>query len=253
MNLLLRNKKIIVTGSGRGIGSAIACRCAEEGASVAINYLSKKDSANKTYSYVKSINPKCKLIQADVRKKVEAKRLIEDVADAFGNIDILINNAHTPFESKSFPDLNWEDLLQQIEGTIESAFNCTKYALPYLKKSQTGVVLNISSIFVRLPEEGFTHRNIVKAALEEMTRCLSVELAKDGIRVNAIAPGWTKTDQLNSFSKEYLQQKISGIPIKRLAIPEEIANAALYMISPLSGYVTGAVWPAAGGLTPELR
>ena len=253
MKFILENKKILVTGSGRGIGSAIACRCAEEGANVVINYLSNKEAASKTYSYVKAINPKCALIQADVRKKLEVKRLVEEVADAFGSIDILINNAHTPFELKSFPDLSWEDLSQQIEGTIESAFNCTKYALPYLRKSQAGVILNISSIFVRLPEKGFTHRNIVKAALEEMTRCLSVELANDGIRVNALAPGWTMTDQLKSFSEEYLKQKMSNIPAMRFATPEEIANVALYIISPLSGYVTGAVWPVAGGLTPELR
>lgn len=253
MNNSLRNKTVLVTGSGRGIGAAIARRCVQEGAGVVINYLENKQAAEATYSEIQKHNGKAILIRADVRNESEVKRLVDEVADTFGSIDILVNNAHTPFESKSFPDLSWEDVSQQIQGTIESAFYCTKYALPYLRKSQAGVILNISSIFVRLPEEGFTHRNIVKAALEEMTRCLSIELANDGIRVNALAPGWTKTDQLKMFSDDYLRSRISTIPVKCLANPEEIADAALYMISPLSGYVTGAVRPVAGGLTPELR
>ena len=245
---LLEGKTALVTGSGRGIGAAIAVCCAREGANVVINYLQNREKAEETLAAVQKYDCKALIVKADVRQIEEVHTLINEVIYTFNGLDILINNAHTPFQPLLLEDLTWNDILEQLEGILGSSFNCIKYAMPHLEKSSTGVVLNISSVTVRLPEKGFTHRDVAKAALESLTRNFTNEFADKGVRVNALSVGWTETDQLNNLPKEYCLAKISSIPFKRFAVPEEIADAALFLVSPLSRYVTGIVVPVAGGL-----
>lgn len=253
MRSLLKNKTILVTGSGRGIGAAIAVRCAEEGARVVVNYLQDKVAAETTVSAIRNSGGKGIAIQANVRDPLQTESLVSQTVRTFGTLDVLINNAHTPFEQTSFENLTWEQIDEQISGTLRSAFHCSQFTLPHLKRGPSSSILNVSSVTVRLPEVGFSHRNIAKAALEELTRCLAVELADTGIRVNGLSVGWTDTDQTKSFSADYIQRKTSEIPMKRFARPEEIADAAIFLISPLSTYITGTVLPVAGGLRPDIE
>jgi len=250
---LLEGKTVLISGSGRGIGAAMVARCAIEGANVVINYLQNREMAEKTLASVKENSGNGIIVQADVRKNEEVHKLVSATGKAFGGLDVLINNAHKPFEPKYFANLTWHDILEQLEGSLASSFYCIQHAMPYLEKSSSGVVLNISSVTVRVPEEGFSHRNIAKAALEGMTRSLAYEYADKGIRFNALSVGWTETDQLKSFSPEYHLRNKSDIPMKRFATAEEIADTALFLISPLSRYVTGTVFPVAGGLWPNLE
>lgn len=249
---LLEGKTVIVTGSGRGIGAAIVVRCAREGANVVINFLQNREMAEKTLASVRDNSGEGIIVKADVRKNEEGYKLVSETVQTFGGIDVLINCAHTPFKPTLFADLTWHDILEQLEGSLASSFYCVQHAMPYLERSSSGVVLNISSVTVRIPEEGFSHRNIAKAALEGMTRSLAYEYADRGVRVNALSVGWTETDQLNRFSQEYRLRKKADIPMNRFAAPEEIADAALFLISSLSKYVTGTIFPVTGGLSPDL-
>jgi 3-oxoacyl-[acyl-carrier protein] reductase len=249
---LLEGKIVLVTGSGRGIGAAIVVRCAREGAKVVINYLQDREMAEKTLSLVRDNSGDGIIVKADVRKNEEGYKLISETIQAYGGINVLINCAHTPFKPTLFANLAWHDIMGQLEGILASSFYCVQHAMPYLERSSSGVVLNISSVTVRIPEEGFSHRNIAKAALEGMTRSLAYEYANRGVRVNALTVGWTETDQLKCFPQEYLLSKKAGIPMHRFAAAEEIADAALFLISSLSKYVTGTVFPVTGGLWSDL-
>jgi 3-oxoacyl-[acyl-carrier protein] reductase len=246
------NRVVVVTGSGRGIGAAIAIRLAQSGARVAVNYFKDKDSAFQVLSRIRSTEGDAILVQADVREPDQARRLIDEAVSAFGRLDALINNAHTLFERASILDLSWEQIQEQIDGSLRSSFYCSKYAIPYMKVGKCPAILNISSVTAQLPEMGFAHRNVAKAALEGFTRCLAVETAPLGIRVNALSVGWTETNQLGEFCVDFLDRKKLDIPMKRFASPEEIAEIAFFMLSPVSSYMTSVVLPVTGGLCPNL-
>lgn len=246
--LRLEHSVIVVTGSARGIGAAIAERCAQEGASVIINYLINDKIASETLENIKKSGGSGISVKADVRKPNDASRLIRKTIEAFGRLDILVNNSHTPFEFVDFENVTWKMIAEQIDGTLRSSYNCIKYALPYLEQGDTSAILNISSITVNHPVPGFCHRNVAKAALEGLTRSLAIELIDSGIRVNALAVGWTHTDQTGGLPKEYLADMSVSIPMRRFATPNEIAKAAVFLISPMSSYITGTVLPIAGGL-----
>ncbi|KKO11226.1 hypothetical protein LCGC14_0017020 [marine sediment metagenome] len=249
----LKEKVVLITGAGRGIGSAIAVRCAEQGARIAVNFLKDTVAAEGTLNRIRQVGGEGILIQADVRDPNQAHRLVEATAGAFGGLDVLVNNAHTPFQRLGISELTWEQMQEQLHGTLRSSFNCVRSALAHLAVSDCSSILNISSVTVRLPERGYAHRNIAKAALEEYTQCLAVELCEMGIRVNALSVGWTETDQCADFSESYLEQKRREIPQGRFASPSEIAEVAAFMISSASSYMTGTVLPVAGGLSPSVQ
>ncbi|MBR8837882.1 MAG: SDR family oxidoreductase [Stigonema ocellatum SAG 48.90 = DSM 106950] len=240
---IFNNQVAIVTSSGRGIGAAIAKEFAQEGAKVVVNYLTKTDTASRVLESIQQADGEGILVQADVRQKDDVKSLIEQTIEKYGRVDILVNNAHTPFKPKSFEDLTWEDLQEQIDGTIRSAFYCTKYALPELKKSSTAVVVNISSITTRIPEEGFVHRSAAKSYWEAfMLLGLNPELSSLGIRINTLRPGWTQTDQVKEFPEEYLQRKAAESPMGRFATPREVACAVLALFAAPYANTTGKIF-----------
>lgn len=244
----LTDKVVVITGSGRGIGSEVATLCSQEGAKVVINYLVNSEAAIASLKNIKKDNKSAIAVQADVREPEQARMLIEKAVGEFGRLDILVNNAHTPFVLTDFENITWSMVAEQIDGTLRSSFNCIKLAIPYFKKSGSGVILNISSITSQFPVAGFSHRNIAKAAIEGLTRSLAIELMGSNIRVNALAVGWTDTDQTNSFSQHYLDNIKRSIPMRRFATKKEIAETAIFLISPKSSYMTGSVIPVAGGL-----
>jgi len=249
----LRPRVVLVTGSGRGIGAELARRCAEAGYAVCVNYLENEGTAEETYERVRAFGHPCHLSRADVRLATDVEQLVNETVSRLGGLDVLINNAHTPFTPKPFAELTWDGLQEQYDGIIRSAFLCTKAALPFLRKGISPTVLNMSSVTVMHPEVGFLHRDTAKAALETFTRSMSVELANDGIRVNALSIGWTCTEQLGKLDDDFLLRKQQEIPLKRFAEPREIAEAALFLISPGASYVTGSILSVDGGLGASLQ
>jgi 3-oxoacyl-[acyl-carrier protein] reductase len=189
------------------------------------------------------------VVQADVREMGQVEAMLREVEAAFGGLDVLVNNAHSPFVPTLFEALTWKAVEEQVGGSVQTCFNCIQAALPYLRRSTQASVINISSITAQLPVRGFTHRDLAKAAVEGLTRSLALELGHVGIRVNALAVGWTKTEQLSNMPAGTADAALAAIPLSRMATPDEIAQTAIFLASPVASYITGMVMPVAGGLS----
>lgn len=250
---MLDEQSVLITGAGRGIGAAIAKTCGRHGSRVIVNYLANESTAQAVKKEIVEQGGEAACIQADVRKRDQVYELLQSSVDVFGHLDAIVNNAHTPFEPRSFTDLEWKDLQNQLLGTLASAFHCSQAGYPYLVQSANPAILNISSCTVESPPRGFLHRNVAKAALEEMTRTLAKEFAEDSVRVNALSVGWTETDQVRALSDDYITEKQGDIPLGRLATPQEIAETAGFLLSPAASYITGVVFPVDGGRNPRVR
>lgn len=249
--MLAGGTRMLITGSARGIGAAIA-RCAgAQRARVVVNYRSREGDAHATADAVRKAGGEAIVSRADVRDRDQVEAMLREADRQFGGIDVLVNNAHSPFEPTQFEDLTWRAIDEQIVGSVRTCFHCIQAALPYLRRGTNASILNISSITVRAPVRGFAHRNLAKAAVEGLTRSLALELGPLGIRVNALAVGWTRTDQLGDVHAAIVEAAVGAVPLSRLASPNEIAATAIFLASPAACYITGIVMPVAGGLSPD--
>jgi len=243
--------RVLITGSSRGIGAAIALRAGVYGARVVINFRTNADAAATTADLVRRAGGEAIAIRADVRDASQVRAMLRHVEEQFGGLDVLVNNAYSPFEPTPFEALSWDAVETQITGSVRTCFHCIQAALPNLRCGNAPSILNISSITVRQPVPGFAHRNLAKAAVEGLTRSLAIELSPLGIRVNALAVGWTRTEQLSDMPAGIVAAAVAAIPLSRLATPEEIAETAVFLVSPAASYITGTVMPVAGGLSPD--
>ena len=237
---MLKNKVAIITGGTRGIGYAIAKKFLENNAKVAI-LGSKEETVTKAINSLKEENKTYDVIgfYPDLTNEDSVKEMFEKVKKEYGKIDILINNAgissrtplteHTIEEFDKITDLN-----------IKSAFVCSKVAVDYLHDTK-GVILNTSSMVSKYGQPSGVMYPASKFAINGMTLSLARELAPLGIRVNAVAPGITKTDMVASLPEEMIKPLIATIPLGRIGEPEDIANAFLFLASDLASYITGQV------------
>lgn len=241
-----KNKTVLITGSSRGIGRAIAIAFAKEGANIIVNYVKNKKAGERVVSEIKDLGVKAIAIQADVSVESDVKRMIRETVKHFGGIDFLINNAGIVFD---IPILNktykqWE---QTLKVNLIGTFLCVKYAVPYLKKKKGSSIINISStngIDSLNPESA--DYDASKAGVISLTKNLSQSLAPY-IRVNAVAPGWVKTEINKNLPKKFIEEEIEKIALNRFADPEEIAKAVLFLCSDDSSFITGTTLVADGG------
>lgn len=247
----LAGKVAIITGSSRGIGAAIARALAKEGAAVVINYLRNEAKARQVLEEIHSFGGRSMMVKADVTNRQDVDRMVATTLEEWQVVDILVNNAHSAFVSKPFTELTWEDVQEQINGTIQGAFNCTQAVLTSMIPRRTGKIINIVSISVDSPELGFglgmLARNTAKAALVGFSRHLAFELAPLEITVNMVSPGWTATDQAAAFPEELQRRAAERTPMGRLTAPEDTAGAVLFYASDWSRFVTGTYLPVCGG------
>jgi len=241
-----KDKTVLITGSSRGIGRAIAIAFAQEGANVVVNYVKNKTEGEKVVAEIKKLGAGAIAIQADVSSESDVKRMIKEAAKQFGRIDILVNNAGIVFDvpvlEKTYKQ--WE---QTLKVNLIGAFLCVKYATPYLKKKKGASIVNISStngIDSLNPESA--DYDASKAGMISLTKNLSQALAPH-IRVNSIAPGWVKTEINKNLPKKFIKEETERIALKRFAGPEEIAKAVLFLCSDDSSFITGSVLVVDGG------
>lgn len=242
----LLGKVALVTGSSRGIGAAIALRLAEEGATVAINFNSDKNSADQVVAKIQELGSKAAAFKANVSSTPDSKKLIEEVSKTFGKIDILVNNAGV-FEMKTLDQVDENHYQRIFDVNVKGVITTTAAALPHLRDG--GRVISISSVAAKATMPGASVYSATKAALDALTRIWAQELGKRQITVNAVAPGTTVTDMLEAgLSEDMKQMFISKTALGRLGEAKDIADVVTFLASDDSRWVTGQTIVADGGL-----
>lgn len=246
----LEGKRAVVTGSDQGIGQAIALRLAEEGADVAVVYRSNAKGAEETKAQIEKLGRRSAVVQADVGKVADGRRLVQEAAAALGPLDILVNNAGIE-KNASFWDVTEEDYRVVIDVNMTGTFFITQEFVRHLRDAQRGgKVINISSVHEELPFPHFTAYCMSKGGLKMMTRNLAIELAPLGITINNIAPGAVETPINRKLLNDpkLLNALLENIPLKRLGQPGDVAGTAAFLASTDADYITGTTIIVDGGL-----
>ncbi len=245
--LQLEGKTALVTGASRGIGAAIASRFAEEGAAVAVNYRTQKESAEAVVRDIQNRGGKAGIFPADISDTHQLEKMIDDVVTWSGRLDILVNNAGIG-EMKMLDQIDNSHWERVFKLNVLAPLIAVREAVKHFGE-QGGVILNISSGAASAAPPGMSVYSASKAALEAITKSLAAELGSRNIRVNALSPGLIVTDMLmQNIPQDAQRSMIMSTPLGRLGVPDDIAEAALFMVSNSSRWITGAVLPVSGGL-----
>ena len=238
---MLEGKTAIVTGGTRGIGFSIVSRFLEAGANVAL-FGSRQETVDKALEQIKTEKSDAPVmgLYPSLGNFEEANKAIQTVKEDFGQVDILVNNAGISAR-ESLYDYKPEDFEKIITLNVNAVFNCSKAAATIMKEQGGGSIVNISSMVSIYGQPAGCGYPASKFAVNGLTKSLARELGKDQIRVNAVAPGVTKTDMVAALPDEMVQRISSTIPLGRVGEPEEVANAVLFLASDLASYVTGAI------------
>ena len=237
---MIKDKVAIITGGTRGIGFEIVRKFLENGAKV-ILFGSKEETAKIAVEKLKAENSSYEVIGLfpNLSDEQSIRECFKNIESIFGHIDILVNNAGISSSTK-IEEFTMEEY-EKIENiNIKSAFVCSKEIIPYLKKTK-GVILNTSSMVSKYGQQSGVMYPTSKFAINGMTLSLARELAPVGIRVNAVAPGITKTDMVASLPETMIEPLIKSIPLGRIGEPEDIANAFLFLASDMASYITGQI------------
>lgn len=239
-------KTAIITGGSGGIGAAIAKRLCKEGYATAIIYFNSEEKALALSSELNSAGYNAFPVKADVSDPIQVKRAVEGAAKITGRIDVLINNAGVSLY-KLLQDTTDEEWNTVLNTNLKGAFNFCRETLPHMIRAGCGRIINISSMWGQTGAAMETVYSASKAGLIGLTKALAKEVAPSGITVNCIAPGAVDTPMMELFSEEEKKALCNDIPIGRLASPEEIASAAVFLASDEGSYITGQVIGVNGG------
>ena len=235
------NRVAIVTGGTRGIGRAIVYELNKKGIKVVLNY---RNSDKLAIDIKNELGENVEIFKADVSNRNEVKKLVKFTLEKFENIDILINNAGISQE-KMFIDLTDEDWNNMIKINLTSVFYTTQEVLPTMIHNKLGCIVNISSIWGITGGSCETHYSVSKAGLDGLTKSLAKELGPSNIRVNSIAPGIVKTDMINNYTEDEIQNIKNQIPLERIGTAENIAKCVNWLIE--DDYTTGQIISPNGG------
>ena len=244
----LNGKVAVVTGASKGIGAGIAKALAAEGASVVVNYSSRKDGADAVVDAITSAGGKAVAVQGDVSKEKDAKGLVDAAVSEFGQLDVLVNNSGV-YAFSAIEDVSEEEYRRQFDVNVLGPLLTTKAAVPHLKDGAS--VINISSNITSVLVPQSAIYSGTKGALDAVTGVLANELAPRGIRVNAILPGYTETEGTGSAGisgTDFVDQIVAQTPLARAGTPDDIAKVAVFLASDEAGWLTGEKINASGGL-----
>ncbi|MHB8627568.1 MAG: SDR family NAD(P)-dependent oxidoreductase [Aggregatilineales bacterium] len=247
----LSGKVAIVTGSGRGIGKGILLRLAREGMKVVIHSLDANE-LSQSVDELRNLGATVLGVRADFRQDAEIEGLIKQTVDAFGTLDLLVNNAADVKREHLF-NVSMELLDNQLAVNIRAPYLCAWRAAEVMSRARQGSIINISSVGgIRAHWAGLPY-DVSKGAIDAMTRAMSLDLARKGVRVNAIAPGAIFTERRNiQLDDPQMQAIAERIPMARFGLPVEIGSAVAFLASDDAAYITGQVLYVDGGITAQL-
>lgn len=243
----LKGKTAIVTGGARGIGRAIAMTLAAAGANIVINYSSSSKAADEVVEEAKKLGVSALAVKADVSNNEEIENLVKQVLNSFSSIDILVNNAGITRDNLLIR-MSEEDFQDVLDINLKGAFICTKHVSKVMMKQRSGKIVNIASVVGVMGNAGQSNYAASKAGLIGFTKSVAKEIAKRGINVNAVAPGYIQTDMTASLPDKVKEEFMNGIPLARAGSAQDVANAVLFLSSEYSDYITGQVIHIDGGM-----
>jgi 3-oxoacyl-[acyl-carrier protein] reductase len=243
----IKGKIALVTGSSRGIGRACALALAREKAVVAVNYVKNKEKANETVSMIDEIGGETVVIKADVSNPKEVDLMKGKINNFVGPVDILVNNAGIHQHLKSW-ELSSNDWNRIIGVNLTGVFNCSKAFSQDMILKKWGRIVNIASIIADIGTDHEVHYAASKGGVVSATKSLALELAPYNVTVNAVSPGYIKTDMTKFSSEQEKRFYLDKIPLRRLGEPDEIADSVLFLCSDKASYITGQVLHVNGGL-----
>jgi 3-oxoacyl-[acyl-carrier protein] reductase len=258
MDLQLKDKRVLVTGASRGLGYAVALALGREGCRVAVNSRDEGKIQAAAARIGQESGSQVVGLAGDLLDPAVPARLVEEAVAALGGLDILVTNAGGPPAGAfdSFDEAAWQ---KAIDLSLLSHVRLIRAAMPHLKQSTAASVLTVTSYSVKQPIANLVLSNSIRAATVGLTKSLALELGPSGIRFNSILPGWTETErvtELMSFRakqngtsvEEEIAKQSKDSPLGRMGKPEEFANAAVFLVSPAAGYITGVMLTVDGGM-----
>jgi 3-oxoacyl-[acyl-carrier protein] reductase len=248
----LEGRIALVTGASRGIGRGIAEGLAAEGAAVAVNYRSGADAANEVVQAIEAGGGRAIAVQGDVSEYEDAERVVKETIDGLGGLHILVNNAGIARDKLVF-NMEPNDWLDVMKVNFGGVFNCTKASLGHFMSERTGSIINISSVMGQRGWLGESNYSASKGAVNSFTRCAAAELARFGVRVNAVLPGFVPTELVEGLtSKNGGKGILKQIPMRRFGDLQDVAGIVTFLATDDAKYMTGALFTVDGGASTVL-
>ena len=245
--MTLENRTCVVTGASRGIGRAIAEEFGDHGANVVVNYRSSEGEAYDVVDAVEDAGGTALPLQADVADEAAVEAMAETTREAFGPADVLVNNAGITVDKK-FENMDRADWKRVIDVNLGGVFNATNAYFEDIKAAEDGRLVNISSVVGQQGNYGQANYATTKSGLFGFTRTLALELAASGSTANCVAPGFVKTDMLETVPERVQEKILQRIPLDRFATPEDVAGIVRFVASEDAGYMTGQILAVNGGM-----